>query len=96
MSIPSLRQLHFLVAHSFADTLNFYGVQPRFAMSLSRRCLPGLKELEQSLGVVLAERTKRSVLLTPIGQETAERARRVLTMSTTSPRLRARAARGPR
>jgi len=75
MSIPSLRQLHFLVA--LADTLNFsraaeicHVTQPTLSA--------GLKELEQSLGVVLAERTKRSVLLTPIGQETAERARRVL------------------
>ncbi|MFZ5736719.1 LysR family hydrogen peroxide-inducible transcriptional activator [Rhodopseudomonas thermotolerans] len=71
----TLRQLGFLVA--VADTLNFsraaeacFVTQP----SLSA----GLKELEDRLGVVLAERTKRSVLLTPIGAVIAERARALL------------------
>ncbi|MFC2970213.1 hydrogen peroxide-inducible genes activator [Acidimangrovimonas pyrenivorans] len=71
----TLRQLGFLVA--VADTLNFsraaetcFVTQPTLSA--------GLKELEERLGVVLAERTKRSVILTPVGKEIAARARAVL------------------
>ena len=71
----TLRQLGFLVA--LADTLNFsraaeasFVTQPTLSA--------GLKELEDRLGVTLAERTKRSVLLTPVGVEIAARAREVL------------------
>lgn len=38
----------------------------------------GLKELEAQLGVELAERTSRSVMMTPIGRELAERAQALL------------------
>ncbi|MDP2696708.1 hydrogen peroxide-inducible genes activator [Thalassospira sp.] len=38
----------------------------------------GLKELEGRLGVVLAERTRHSVMMTPTGTEIAARARKVL------------------
>jgi len=72
----SLRQFRFLVALS--DTLNFsraaemcHVTQPTLSA--------GLKELEDQLGVTLAERTKRSVMLTPVGTEIARRARLVLT-----------------
>lgn len=71
----TLRQLRFLVA--LADELNFsraaevcFVTQPTLSA--------GLKELEQILGVQLAERSKRSVLLTPIGSEIASRARALL------------------
>ena len=71
----TLRQLRFLVA--IADELNFsraaeacFVTQPTLSS--------GLKELEDRLGVELAERTKRSVILTPVGAEIAERARAVL------------------
>ncbi len=71
----SLRQLRFFVA--LADELNFsraaencYVTQPTLSA--------GLKELEDMLGVQLAERTKRSVLLTPVGEEVARRAKSVL------------------
>ncbi len=71
----TLRQLGFLAA--LANELNFsraadscFVTQPTLST--------GLKELEERLGVVLAERTKRSVILTPIGVEIAERARKVL------------------
>lgn len=74
MSI-TLRQLGFLVA--VADELNFsraaeacYVTQPTLSA--------GIKELESRLGVILIERTKRSVLLTPLGQEIALRARALL------------------
>ncbi len=71
----SLRQLRFFVA--LADELNFsraaencHVTQPTLSA--------GLKELEDTLGVQLAERTKRSVLLTPVGEEIARRAKAVL------------------
>lgn len=71
----TLRQLRFLTA--LAETLNFsraaeacFVTQPTLSA--------GLKELEDRLGVVLAERTKRSVILTPVGEEIAARARALL------------------
>lgn len=71
----TLRQLGFLVA--VADELNFsraaeacYVTQPTLSA--------GIKELESRLGVILIERTKRSVLLTPLGEEVALRARALL------------------
>ena len=71
----TLRQLRFLTA--LADELNFsraaevcFVTQPTLSA--------GLKELEQILGVQLAERSKRHVILTPIGEEIAERARHLL------------------
>jgi LysR family hydrogen peroxide-inducible transcriptional activator len=73
--MTSLQQLRFLVA--LASELNFsraaevcHVTQPTLSA--------GLKELEDGLGVALAERTRRSVILTPIGQTVAERARTVL------------------
>ncbi len=71
----TLRQLGFLVA--LADTLSFsraaeasFVTQPTLSA--------GLRELEERLGVVLAERTRRSVVLTPVGAKIAARARAVL------------------
>ncbi|SCM66597.1 hydrogen peroxide-inducible genes activator [Donghicola eburneus] len=71
----TLRQMRFLVA--LADTLNFsqaaevcFVTQPTLSA--------GIKELEAILGVQLFERTKRSVLLTAVGAEVADRARRLL------------------
>ncbi|MBN2740916.1 MAG: LysR family transcriptional regulator [Rhodobacteraceae bacterium] len=73
--VITLRQMRFLTA--IADTLNFsraaeicFVTQPTLST--------GLRELEERLGVQLAERTKRSVILTPVGAEIAQRARAVL------------------
>lgn len=73
--MTTLRQLRFLVALS--DTLNFsraaelcHVTQPTLSA--------GLKELEDQLGVPLAERSRRSVMLTPLGVEMVRRARVVL------------------
>lgn len=74
--MTTLRQLRFLVA--VADTLNF-----THAAALCHVTQPtlsaGLKELEDQLGVSLAERSKRRVMLTQVGEELARRARSVLT-----------------
>ena len=71
----TLRQLRFLTA--VAETLNFsraadlcFVTQPTLSA--------GIKELEDRLGVQLIERTRRSVMLTPLGTEIAARAQRLL------------------
>jgi len=73
--VTTLRQLRFLVALS--DTLNFsraaelcHVTQPTLSTAIG--------ELEERLGVTLAERSKRSVMLTPLGAEVVRRARVVL------------------
>ncbi|WP_376870251.1 LysR substrate-binding domain-containing protein [Albirhodobacter sp. R86504] len=73
--MPTLRQLRFLTA--VADTLNFsraaemcFVTQPTLSA--------GIKELEDQLGVSLIERTRRSVMMTPLGNEITARARRLL------------------
>lgn len=73
--MTSLRQFRFLVA--LADELHFSRAAE--ACNVTQPTLSaGLKELEEGLGVTLAERTRRSVILTPIGATIAERARSVL------------------
>lgn len=71
----TLRQMRYLTA--VADTLNFsraaemcFVTQPTLSA--------GIKELEDRLGVQLIERTRRSVMLTPLGEEMTKRARRLL------------------
>lgn len=73
--MTTLRQLRFLVALS--DTLNFsraaelcHVTQPTLSS--------GIKELEDHLGVPLAERSKQAVMMTPLGEEIVRRARQVL------------------
>jgi len=75
MTLPSLRQLRFLVALS--DELHFGRAADRCFVTQSTLST-GLKELEQLLGVQLAERSKRSVLMTPMGADLAQRARAIL------------------
>ncbi len=71
----TLRQLGFLTA--VAETLNFsraaetcFVTQPTLSA--------GIKELEDRLGVQLIERTRRSVMLTPLGEQITVRARQLL------------------
>lgn len=72
---PTLQQLRFLVA--LADALNFSRAAETCNVTQSTLS-SGLKELEATLGVSLAERTKRSVVLTPVGTMIVERARALL------------------
>lgn len=73
--MPNLRQLEYLVA--VADTLHF-----RRAAERTRTTQPNiseqLKALETRLGVQLVERSRSRVLLTPIGAQIVDVARRVL------------------
>lgn len=71
----TLRQLRFLTA--VAETLNFsraadlcFVTQPTLSA--------GIKDLEDRLGVQLIERTRHSVMLTPLGEDTTARAQRLL------------------
>jgi len=73
--LPSLRNLRYLVA--LAETRHFGRAADVCSVTQSTLSA-GLKELEAQLGITLAERTKRRVMLTPLGQEIAERSRRLL------------------
>jgi LysR family hydrogen peroxide-inducible transcriptional activator len=74
-SMPTLRQLQFLVAlraeGSFVAAAEAVGVtQPTLSA--------GIKDLETTLGAVLVERGRSGASLTPAGEEAAERASRAL------------------
>lgn len=75
INLPKLRHLSYLVA--LADELHFGRAADRCNVSQSALS-KGVQELEAIFGVTLAERTKRQVIVTPIGTEIVERARRIL------------------
>lgn len=71
----SIRQLQCLAA--VADTLHFRRAAER--LNLSQPALSAqVAQMEEDLGVLLLERTRRKVLLTPVGREVAARARAIL------------------
>lgn len=73
--MTTLRQLQCLVA--LAETLHFRRAAER--IHLSQPALSAqIAQLEEGLRVLLVERTRRKVLLTPVGREIVERARAVL------------------
>ena len=74
-TLPSLRQLSYLVA--LADERHF-GRAAEACHVTQSTLSAGIKELENTLQASLAERTKRTVMLTPLGQEVAAAARRIL------------------
>lgn len=74
-AMPTLRQLQFLLAlraeGSFVAAADAVGVtQPTLSS--------GVKELEHALGVTLVERGRAGAVLTPAGEEAAERAGRAV------------------
>jgi len=73
--LPSLKQLEYLTA--LAETRHFAQAAERCNVTPSTLSV-GIRDLEAVLGVAVAERTKRTVLITPIGAAIAERARRLL------------------
>ena len=73
--MTTLRQLRFLVA--LDDTQSFSRASELCNVTQSTLST-GLKELEERLGVQVAERTKHSVMMTPVGKDLAERARGIL------------------
>ncbi len=73
--LPTLKQLRHLVA--VAEHRHF-GRAAEACFVTQSTLSASIKELETILGRTLVERTKRSVMLTPLGEEVVERARRVL------------------
>lgn len=72
---PTLRQLEYIVA--LADTGQFVEAAKQCAVSqpaLSKQ----VREVEEMLGVDLFERSRPRVLMTPVGEEVVQRARRLL------------------
>lgn len=91
MNLPSIRQLRHLVA--LAEHGHFGRAAEACAVTQSTLSA-SIKELEGVLEAPLVDRTKRRVLLTPLGQETVERARHILD-ETQELALAARATRAP-
>jgi len=75
MILPSLRQLEHLVL--LADHGHF-GHAAKIAHVTQSTLSASIKELENILQASLVDRTKRRVVLTPLGLEIVERARRIL------------------
>ena len=75
MNLPTLRQLKFLVA--LAEKRHFGHAAEACFVSQSTLSA-AIQELEEGLGVILFDRTRRSVAPTGIGLEIAERARTIL------------------
>jgi LysR family hydrogen peroxide-inducible transcriptional activator len=73
--LPTLRQLRYLVA--LAEHRHF-GHAAEVCLATQSTLSAGLQELENLLGATLVERTKRKVMLTPLGEEIVARARIVL------------------
>ncbi len=77
--LTSLKQLRYLTA--LQEHLHFGRAAEACFVSQSTLSA-GLKELESQLGVVLVERTNRSVVFTALGQKIAAKAQRVLAEAT--------------
>jgi len=73
--LPTLRQLRHFVA--VADCGHF-GHATEACLVTQSSLSASIKELETGLGQVLIERTRRSVMLTPLGREVLARARKIL------------------
>ncbi len=74
-ALPSLKQLHYLVALS--EHLSFTRAAQSCFVTQSTLSA-GLKELEDVLGARLVERDRQTVLMTPVGLEVVGRARAIL------------------
>ncbi|MDO8607108.1 MAG: hydrogen peroxide-inducible genes activator [Phaeospirillum sp.] len=73
--LPTLRQLRYLVA--LAEHRHF-GRAAEACLATQSTLSAGLQELEALLGAALVERTKRKVLMTPLGEAVVARACDVL------------------
>lgn len=73
--LPTIKQLQYLVA---LRQHGHFGRAAEACFVTQSTLSAGLRELENLLGVVLVERTRRVVRFTPLGQRIAEKALRVL------------------
>jgi LysR family transcriptional regulator, hydrogen peroxide-inducible genes activator len=75
MNLPSLRHLRHLVA---LEDHSHFGRAAEACHVTQSTLSASIKELENVLDAALVDRTKRRVVLTPVGIEAAERARRIV------------------
>jgi LysR family hydrogen peroxide-inducible transcriptional activator len=73
--LPTLKQLHYLVA---LRDIGHFGRAAEACFVTQSTLSSGIRELETLIGVTLVERTRRVVRFTPLGERIAEKARRVL------------------
>src|SRR5215207_10151846 len=73
--LPTVKQLQYLVA---LRQHGHFGRAAEASFVTQSTLSAGLRELENLLGVVLVERTRRVVRFTPLGQKISEKALRVL------------------
>ena len=74
-ALPTLRQLQYLVA---VVDLRHFGQAAERCFVTQSTLSAGLKDLEEALQATLVERTKRTVLPTPLGEAIATQARQLL------------------
>jgi LysR family hydrogen peroxide-inducible transcriptional activator len=75
LNIPTLRQWRYLV--TLAESRHF-GRAAEACFVTQSTLSAGIQELESQLGAALVDRTRRKVVLTPLGEELAGRARELL------------------
>ncbi len=73
--LPTLNQLRHLLA---VAEHGHFGRAAQACFITQSSLSASIKELETTLGHILIERTKRTVMMTPLGESTVERARKVL------------------
>ena len=73
--LPTLKQLHYLVA---LHTHGHFGRAAEACFVSQSTLSAGIKELESLIGVTLVERTRRVVRFTPLGVRVAAKAQRIL------------------
>lgn len=73
--LPNLRHLRYLVA---LNDHEHFGKAAEACFVTQSTLSAGIREVENAMGVVVAERTKRSVVITPIGRRIVARARLLL------------------
>ncbi len=77
-ALPTLRQLRYLLA--LVDKQHF-GKAAEACFVTQSTLSTGIQELETLLGAPLAERTRRTVMLTPLGLRMAEHSQKILQMA---------------
>lgn len=78
INLPTLKQLRYLAA--VAETRHF-GRAAEACFVTQSTLSAGIQELEAILGATLIERTKRTVMLTPLGTDITARAHRILSQA---------------
>jgi len=78
MTLPTLRQLRYLTA---VVSLKHFGKAAEQCFVTQSTLSAGIQDLENLLGASLLERTNRKVLVTALGQDVAQRAQQILSLT---------------